>query len=105
MDDVERLAEMKRIIGEAMAVYTHEYKNHDAKFADRMRDKAAEQIKKLYAGYLPVEPVKLEVLGDDYLKNKFTGWGENSLTKIEVRHIVRDIITHNESKGQLYRRK
>ncbi len=31
-----------------------------------------------------------DLLTEKYLRNKFDGWRENSMTRVEVRHILRD---------------
>lgn len=71
--------------------------------------KVAKQIVNLIkeAGYLPVEPVQLEVLGDEEIQEtiiSITGFYNPSWLK-HHKPISRATNTHNESKGQLYRRK
>jgi hypothetical protein len=65
--------------------------------------------KVLNAGYLPVEPIKLEVLGDDEIASllgKCVSWEEISeMEKIDLKRIIQATIAHTEAKGQLYRRK
>ena len=73
----------------------------------------ADQILNLIkeASYLLVEPVQLEVLGDEEIKEtaKYVPTKEEWVIKPEHRYwqdkaISQATITHNEAKGQLYRR-
>ena len=64
------------------------------------------------AGYLPVELVQLEGLGDKEIRYKLEeiqpeGFDWTDITDTEMikfRAISQATITHNEAKGQLYRR-
>ena len=45
----------------------------------------------------------MEVLSEEYLSNKFQGWRENSITRTEARHMMRDQIsqpTVDKNKGE-----
>ena len=67
------------------------------------RSTAVAMAKKIMqAGYLPVEPVQLEVLPPEALNDALT---EAYKTHAKSKHtfISQATITHNEAKGQLYR--
>ena len=65
----------------------------------------------LEAGYLPVEPVQLEVLSDKAIINLamvsryYVGSKEEKAFIECVKNIIQATLAHNEAKGQLYRRK
>lgn len=77
------------------------------------RQKALNQILALIkeAGYIPVELVQLEMLGDKEIRYKLEeiqpeGFDWTDITDTEMikfRAISQATITHNEAKGQLYR--
>jgi len=58
------------------------------------------------AGYLPVEPVQLEVLSDEEMLKAIPTWiaYQGKAITSRDRQIAQDTIAHNEAKGQLYRR-
>jgi len=71
---------------------------------------AADQILALIkdAGYLQVEPVQLEVLGDEEISTIWHEYNENQSWHGQLRRIRKvsqATIAHNEAKGQLFRRK
>ena len=60
------------------------------------------------AGYLQVEPVQLEVLGDEEISTIWHEYNENQSWHGQLRRIRKvsqATIAHNEAKGQLFRRK
>ena len=77
----------------------------DLKFADYILYLIKE------AGYLPVEPVQLEVLGEKEIRYKLEliqpegfNWADATETEmIKFKAISQANNTHNEAKGQLYR--
>ena len=95
-----------------------EWNNEDACRCDFCLEKANKRTAQILnlikqAGYLPVEPVKLEVLGEEeieeYAKEEGargypikSGWLTDEIM-VHVKDIVQANIAHNEAKGQLYR--
>ena len=76
----------------------------------RVADQILALIKE--TGYLPVEPVKLEVLTDEELHKADNKLGEDFYRAedpeawlMDRRNISEATIVHNEAKGRLYRMK
>ena len=61
------------------------------------------QLDMLKAGYLPVEPVQLEVLSPEGIEEKLeNSW--DGLDQLSLVQFVQDFtLAYNEAKGQLYR--
>jgi len=91
------------------------WEDEDDWYRDKYRERAREVIK---AGYLPVEPVQLEVLSDEEVEklaskyaegfDRFWSAGEPDMdmavtfARVSVMEANN---AYNEAKGQLYRRK
>ena len=118
MSEVEKLRE--RIIDN---LHWKEFKfigQNNTKYEGFLTQESEEYIAALFlylikqAGYLPVEPVKLEVLGDEEIKEELKKYYTEEQMEMpkEIYDIVCGIISivrqatnaHNEAKGQLYRR-
>src|SRR4030042_3701823 len=86
----------------------HDWRDYKAEFPDSAKT-FMDKAEKLVAGYLPVEPVQLEVLGDEEIFNlgfatpyKIKDPKLDAYTK-GVIDGSKSTIAHNEAKGQLYR--
>ena len=116
MDDVELSEKIAKYLAPFVWDYDPEWlKEHPE--IEKERNKQRERADQILAliketGYLPVEPVKLEVLTDEELHKADNKLGEDFYRAedpeawlMDRRNISEATIVHNEAKGRLYRMK